>query len=960
MQTSLARRQRHRRALGRRPATRRGTTAATVIGATLGAFLIGSFVVGFVGLLVLVGAYNSYAAGLPEPAAAIEAIEFEQQTIVYDRTGEIELARLGELKRELVAFEEIPPEVLDATTAIEDKDFWTNPGFDPWAILSAGVDTVTGRPRGASTITQQLVRQRLLPASAFEGSTYDRKIKEIIQSIRLTEAYPGEDGKKEIITAYLNQNFYGNQSYGVKAAAKSYFGKPLEELTLAQAAILAAIVQSPTRFDLVRNAERVCLEEVAEGADCTKFKLVVPPETEIVQRRNYILDLMKTRSPLSGEDHTLVEYDAAKDEPVELVEQVSARWRAPHFVWQVRRELGKIFCPETPDDCQKVDSGGFRVTTTLDWNMQKVAEKWTLVTARAPNVNDPSGLFESREIPRSAQNWILDLRGHNINNAASAVMDYRTGEVLAYVGSASYTAKGNEKFQPQFDVLADGWRQPGSAIKPVGYAIGIDDRALTASTMLMDVVTNFASEDNPYTPTQADKLERGPVRVRNALQFSLNIPAIKAGIITGLERVFERSKDFGLVYPESAIPVVSMGIGTLEVHPIDLLGAYSTLANGGVRVPRQFIATIVDRNGNQVWPESDVAQKGSRVVSAGTAYIITDILAGNTDTDVNPYWGRWAIYDGDTRRPAAYKTGTTSDNRDVAAYGYLAPPEDPEAPALAVGVWMGNSDNSPNDGKLSLDTSAPLWSAILTEISRDLPIADFLQPPDLETAEVDAFTGLKPGPFTRQTIEELFLPGTVPTQEETSRIAVQIDEASGLLWQEGCAGPQVTRGFFDLSQVEADHEAWQKANAGWGARAARGSGVRGGPEDTRTSYFYNNSFAPFGRTWGAPFAPTQTCEPVPVVCDPFAPLDPNNPAATPCIPPPPEVGVVVPALRCMTLEEAANALTQAGLAVGEIRGGNLRDNDVVVDSDPDAGAQVAQGTSVDLRFRQRNRVEGCG
>ena len=205
MQTSLARRQRHRRALARRPGGRTGTTIATVAGSIVASILIGGFVVAFVGLLVVVGTYNQYAAGLPEPAAVLNEIDFEQQTIVYDRTGKIELARLGELKRELVEFEEIPAEVLDATTAIEDKDFWTNPGFDFFAILDAGIDTVSGRPRGASTITQQLVRQRLLPEWAFEGSTYDRKIREIIQSIKLTEAFPGQEGKEKIITAYLNQ-----------------------------------------------------------------------------------------------------------------------------------------------------------------------------------------------------------------------------------------------------------------------------------------------------------------------------------------------------------------------------------------------------------------------------------------------------------------------------------------------------------------------------------------------------------------------------------------------------------------------------------------------------------------------------------------------------------------------------------------------------------------------------------
>ena len=243
------------------------------------------------------------------------------------------------------------------------------------------------------------------------------------------------------------------------------------------------------------------------------------------------------------------------------------------------------------------------------------------------------------------------------------------------------------------------------------------------------------------------------------------------------------------------------------------------------------------------------------MVSNDAAGIITDILAGNTDTKVNPYWGKWAIYDGKTRRPAAYKTGTTSDNRDVAAYGYLAPPADDSTPALAVGVWMGNSDNSPNDGKLSLDTSAPLWSAILTEISKGLPIAKFERPSDLETATVDAFTGLQPGPFTTATIDEIFIPGTVPTQKETIRVTRQIDSATGLLWQDGCAGPMVNEGFFDLTQVDASYPAWQKADIEWGARAAKGTGVKGGPEGTRTSYFYNNSLRTLWQDVGSAIRP---------------------------------------------------------------------------------------------------------
>ena len=852
------------------------------------------------GALFTVAAYNYYAQGLPDPKTALTDLDFEQQTIVTDRTGKVELARLGSLRRELVTFDQIPAEMLDATTAIEDKDFWTNPGFDPVGIISAGIDTLSGRPRGASTITQQLVRSRLLPAGTLDLPTYERKAKEIIQSIRLTEAYPGEAGKKAIITAYLNNNFYGNNSYGVKAAAKGYFGKPLADLTLAQYAILAAIPQSPTKFDLLKNAEEVCLdpepsssategEDADDEAECANSELRIPADSEIIQRRNYILDRMEEFSTLSGDRHTTAEYEAAKDEVAVIKPQVPAAWRAAHFVWQVRDQLATILCPDTPADCPEVDTGGYRVTTTLDWDMQKVVEKYVYAAARAPQAKDVRAVLRARDIPKGQWSWILNLRGRNIHNAAAAVEDYRTGEILAYAGSASYTAKGTKKFQPQFDVLSDGWRQPGSSIKPIDYLIGIDDETLTASTMFMDVVTNFGKG---FVPTQADKLERGPVRLRSALQFSLNVPAIKATIISGLDHVFDRTKDFGLRYPSTAVPVLSMGIGTLETHPIDMVSAYATIANGGVRMPRQLIKSITNDQGVRVWPLDDKPVQGEQVVSKQAAYIMTDILAGNTDRRVNPYWGEWAIYKDGVRRPAAYKTGTTNDNKDVHAYGFLAPPKDKDAPALVVGVWMGNSNNAPNKGSLALDSSAPLWSAILETISKDLPIATFKAPSGLKTATVDAFTGLKPGPFTTKTVRELFLPGTVPTQRETIRISTDIDQASGLLWQEGCVGPKIQVGFFDLSEVDSNFPAWQKADRAWAARAAKGPGVRGS-RGTRTAYFYNGAFAPYGRTWGAPFAPKDLCPLAPPPCgvqppDPDPSDDIPAPTPIPCPTPTPQ------------------------------------------------------------------------
>ncbi len=549
MQTSLARRQRHRRTIHRRPQASGGSKTVRRILIAIPIILVTlAFLAGFVGVVFAVGVYNQYATGLPDPEEILNELDFEQPSIVYDRTGKVELARLGSLRREVIGFDDIPGEMLDATTAIEDQEFWTNPGFDPIGILSAGLDTISGRPRGASTITQQLVRDRLLPDWAFEGETYERKLREIIQSAKLTEAYPGEEGKKTIITAYLNNSFYGNNTYGVQAAAYGYFGKPIGELTLAQYAILAGIPQSPTSFNLMKNAEQVCTSEEVEE-DCEEFELVVPADSDIVVRRNHILELMKANSPRSGDRHTPLEYEQAKQERVVLTPRAADTWRAAHFVWQVRRELGAYLCPDSPDDCELIDTGGYKVITTLDWKMQRKTEKWVYTAGRAPNAKSVAAtraFLKRQKIPANDYSWILALRGKRINNAAAAVMDYRTGQILAYAGSASYTAKGSKRFQPQFDVLADGWRQPGSSIKPINYAIGIDDKTVTAATMFMDVVTNFG---NKFTPTQADKLERGPVRLRSALQFSFNIPAIKQTLISGLDHIFERDQDFGIRVP---------------------------------------------------------------------------------------------------------------------------------------------------------------------------------------------------------------------------------------------------------------------------------------------------------------------------------------------------------------------------------------------------------------------------
>jgi len=875
MDTSLARRQRHRRNGTDKRRGVGGTASKVAIAFPL--FLFGAFLLlGLLGFVAAVGAYGYYSQGLPDPKSLLDNLSFDQQTVVYDSTGKVELARFGQQKRIVLDYDQIPPILIDATTSVEDKTFWTNAGFDPAAIISSGIDALRGAPRGASTITQQLVRARLLPASALTGSSYERKIKEIIQSIRLTqELPPGAAGKQYIIATYLNQNYYGNQSYGVAAAAKSYFGVTnLSKLTLAQAAILAAIPQSPTDYDLVRNA---VTETDAKG----NTVLVVPPDTAIVQRRNYVLNQMLTNRVLTAPGQpgaiTAAQITAAAQAPVVLVAQATSNWRAPHFVWQVRDQLGQILCPQDPTNCQDIDTGGYTIQTTLDWNMQKSAEKWVQAAVLGPNATNTAAYLKSLKIPDQA--WIENLKGKNIHNGALVAIDYRTGNILAYVGSASYYSPTKSKqFQPQFDVLADGWRQPGSAMKPINYITGFEDRTLTPATMFMDVTTDFGG----YVPTDADLLERGPIRLREALQFSLNIPAVKAAIMNGPDHVFDVAKKFGLHFQSTTnVAGSSIALGTLEVHPLDLVGAYGAIADGGTLMPRSTILSI-SKDGKQVWPDPTVPVVGTQVVSPQAAYLMQNILEGNTDPTINPYWGKFQITSNGVPRPAALKTGTTNNTKDLSAYGFLAPPKDPKAEAIAVGVWMGNSDNSETKGVFSLDSTAPLYQAFLDEVTKGRPITDFTEPPGIVTATVDAYTGLKPGPFSTKTVQELFIDGTVPTKIDDTKVGIDVDSASGKLWADGCTGPMVTKGFLDLSAVDSAFPDWQVFDQEWVARARHGPGVRGGPAKgtkSATAYFYEPAFQPYGPGWGAPFPPTGTCTAAPSAAPSLEPS--ANPIACP-------------------------------------------------------------------------------
>jgi len=823
----------HRRRLGTRVHPRPAGSFADKLALFLGVGLIALTVsvagtVGVAGTATL-AAISALSSDLPDPSS-LQKLTFTQPSIVYDRTGQRQLGLFLRERRTVVTYDRIPPLVLDATVTAEDRTFWENEGFDAAAILAAVTENASGlSQRGASTITQQLVRARLLPEEyvAPGADRYLRKAKEIIQSVRVTATYPGQEGKRQIITAYLNEIFYGHDAYGIAAAARIYFGVDrLAELTPAQAALLAGLPKSPSTLDPYRFAR-----EDAEG------RLVVDPSSPPVVRRDWILrNLSASRwTRLSPK-----ELQTALNEPVILAGDRPLTYVAPHFTWQVRRQLEQIVGSR-----DAVETGGYRVITTLDARAQRLAEKWLTAAVIAPNLKSreqQEAMLERLRIGKGDLGWVRALRGKDLNNAALVALDYRTGDVLAYAGSAGYYRDGlrSKKFDPKYDAAGDGARQPGSAFKPIVYATAFETGALTPGSLLLDITTEFNAKED-WAPRDADNLDRGPVLVRRALQYSLNIPAIRALQRVGNEAVAAQAEKMGIRFQGGTTAFLQSGlagaIGTVEVRPLDLTSAYGALANGGVRVPPRLILEVRDAEGKVVWKAPETG--GERVLSPGTAFLVTDILAGNTDGRQNPIWAeKLELRNGPDgqRRPAAVKTGTANDARDLATYGYLPPPEDPELNAYAVGIWMGNSDHSmprTKEPATSLTAAAPLWRAFVRDLTSKQPVTAFARPEDVIRTRIDKWSGGEPGPWTRATIQEWFRRGTQPGGRN------EVDPA-GLLYSRGCAGWMV-----DPLKAELGPSAWDADVADWLARARRGAGVEGRYE-SRTAYFWGES------SWGGP------------------------------------------------------------------------------------------------------------
>jgi len=803
------------------------------------------------------------AADLPD-VSRFEQLRFAQPTVVYDRTGTVELARFQAERRDVVAFEEVPELVLDATIAVEDRSFWSNEGYDPNAIASAVADVLSGGGDrgGGSTITQQFVRAPqvgLLSADVLApgSDTYLRKAKEIIQAANLTtfvtETYGPEDGKERIITAYLNQIFYGQGAYGIAAAANVYFGKEMAELTPAEASLLAGLPQSPSTLNPYRFAEEDASGQLVLptcGSDPEPGCEDAPP----IARRNFIL---RALADGFGRHTTLTEaqLEAALDEPVVLIGEQPIVFKAPHFVWAMKADLDLLLSDREP-----AETGGYRVITTLDMEAQALADKFIQAATIVPQLGSAeyTRAIEDRDL-RQDREWIDPLRGKGIHNGAMSALDYKTGDVLAYVGSAGYYREdiASEKFDPKFDVAA-GFRQPGSAFKPVLYATAFDERALTPGSVLLDVTTSFGRE---WQPKNADLEERGPVRVREALKYSLNIPAIRAMDRVGPDAVGQASARAGMNFLRGPNHIAEGGlasaIGTVEVRLVELTAAYGAFGNGGVVAAPRTILEVQDENGATIFQANEPVT--NRVWSPQAAWLTADILKDNTDPAENIIWGpNFELNNGPdgAYRPAAVKTGTTNDIRDLTTYGLLPLPSDPAEPALAVGVWLGNSDHEPptlGDAEI-FGTQGPgqVWRAFLREYTDGKPVADFERPDKgLVEATIDAWSGGSPGEWTRATEREWFITGTEPG----SRNAV---DEPGLLYRQACGG----RWFVDPIKAERDGapDQWLTDVRSWTERARRGTGIRHPEYGTLTTYMWRAG------DWGGPIIPAD-----PVGCAPPSP-----------------------------------------------------------------------------------------
>ncbi|OGG40524.1 hypothetical protein A2116_02450 [Candidatus Jorgensenbacteria bacterium GWA1_49_17] len=601
--------------------------------------------------------------GLPSPEQFGER-KISQSTKLYDRTGEVLLYEIhGEEKRTVVPFNEVPEFLKEATLAAEDANFYNQPAFNLKGIARAFiVNLKEGRlSQGGSTITQQLARSAFLSTE----KTITRKVKELILAIELESKY----SKDEIFALYLNQIPYGSNAYGVEAASQIYFNKSVRDASPMEAVIIASLPQAPSYYspwgshteDLFKRVDRV-LQRMAELGYITEEEEEDIKATEVV-----------FAPPSLG------------------------KINAPHFSLAVKDYLVGRYGEE------EVVNGGLKVITTLDWEVQQAAEEAVL-----------NGAERNEEL-------------YSGKNAALVAEDPKTGQIVAMVGSRDWYDLENEG---NFNVATQGFRQPGSALKPFVYLTAFQG-GYQPKSVVFDVPTEFAAQnpecpplvnfgnenDECFHPQNFDGVFRGPVSLEEGLAHSINVPSVKVLYLAGFDNVLSTIEGFGInTLKERGRYGLSLVLGGGEVKLIELVKAYSTLAEEGTKHEQGLVLKVENGKGDTIEEWTDESE---RVFEPQYVRIINQILS-----DTGLRGGLFESSLGLTVFPGkevALKTGTTNDYRDAWAMGYT--------PSLTVGVWAGNNDNSPMQRRgSSILAAVPIWSEFMNAVLDKFPSETFTRP----------------------------------------------------------------------------------------------------------------------------------------------------------------------------------------------------------------------------------------
>ena len=574
-----------------------------------------------------------------------------QSTKIYDRTQEILLYEIhGDEKRTVIPFDDIPDIVKQATIAAEDRNFYEHPAFDYKALIRAAfIDIFYGKRIGGSTITQQLAKNIFLSAD----KTITRKVKELIIALKLEQRY----SKDDILGLYLNQIPYGGNAYGIEAASQTYLNKEAKEINLAEATLLASLPQAPSYYS-------------PYGSHVDK----------LYERQKYVLDQMIDIGYITEE-----EYKEAIETEVSFAPQATTI-KAPHFVMMVIDQLRDIYGEEM------IQTGGLRVVTTLDYEMQELAEK---VVREGADRNFE--LYKGR-------------------NAALVAQDAKTGQILTLVGSFNYFDRENEG---NFNVAYQGLRQPGSAFKPFAYLTAFDE-GYTPETVLFDVETEFDTSGGPeasYTPHNFDNIFRGPISLRDSLAQSVNVTAVKTLYLAGIDDTLETAKKLGInTLGDRSRFGLSLVLGGGEVRLTELVDAYSVFARDGVKHDQSSVLKIEDSLGKVLYEWEDEER---RVYEAQPIRLLNDVLS-----DVNSRRGLFSgslpltVFDG---YQVALKTGTTNDYVDAWTVGY--------SPSIVVGVWAGNNRREPMQQQgSSLLAALPIWNSFFKEAVKNYEPETFNKP----------------------------------------------------------------------------------------------------------------------------------------------------------------------------------------------------------------------------------------